>query len=113
LTLVFVSCTRNSGEIPVVPPPNPPLSRPVIGFGVISISYTHVAAEPDPQGASLGFLRKSAIVQVLERRPVIDGNTVESWVLVDGPYRGWLRENDIQVYGSEAQARTAAESLTQ
>jgi hypothetical protein len=37
---------------------------------------------------------------------------VESWVLVDGNYQGWLQEAVIDIYDNEAQAKTAAESLT-
>jgi hypothetical protein len=105
------SPTHSAAEIPIVPPATPPLSRSVIGHGVISVSYTHVVSEPSPSGFSLGYLRKGAIVEVLERRSVNSGGTVESWVFVGGAYRGWLREDVIQVYDNEAQARTAAESL--
>jgi hypothetical protein len=101
----------SAAEIPILPPATPPLSRSVIGHGVISVSYTHVVSEPSPSGFSLGYLRKGAIVEVLERRSVNSGGTVESWVFVGGAYRGWLREDVIQVYDNEAKARTAAESL--
>jgi hypothetical protein len=89
------------------------LSRTVIGYGVISASYTHVTAEPDQASLSLGYLRKGATVEVLERRSVNHGETAESWVFVEGSYRGWLREDVIQVYDHEAQAQTAAETLIQ
>jgi hypothetical protein len=78
---------------------------------VIGTSYTHVTAEPVPNGVSRGYLRKGSIVEVLERRWVNNGNAQESWVLVNGTYRGWLREDLIQVYASRAQAQTAAESM--
>jgi hypothetical protein len=83
----------------------------VIGYGVINVSYTHVVSEPSPSGFSLGYLRKSAITEVLERRTVSNGGVTESWVLVGDSPRGWLREDMIQVYDSEARARTAAEAL--
>jgi 2-C-methyl-D-erythritol 4-phosphate cytidylyltransferase len=38
---------------------------------------------------------------------------VESWVLVDDTCRGWLREELVQVYSNEAQAKTAAETMTE
>jgi hypothetical protein len=116
---LLVSCTgkpafmgnTGDGEEKILPPSTPPLSRPVIGYGVISVSYTHVVSEPSSSGFSLGYLRKSSLVEILERRSVSSGGAVESWVFVEGSSRGWLREDVIQVYDSEAKARTAAESL--
>jgi len=118
VALVFLSCSpdspaRRADEIVVVPPETSPLSRPVLGYGVISASYTHVVAEPNQAGLSLGYLRRGAIVEVLERRLISHGEFAESWVFVGGAYRGWLRENVIQVYDNEAKAKTAAESFVQ
>jgi hypothetical protein len=76
---------------------------------VISASYVHVMDEPDSGGVALGYLRSGSIVQVLERRVV---NT-ESWVLVEGTYRGWLREEVMQVFENEAKAATAAEFMAE
>jgi hypothetical protein len=112
IALLVGSCNRAAEEISIVPPPTPLLSRQLIGYGVISTSYTHVTEEPAPDGVSLGYLRRGSIVQVLERRSVNNGGVVESWVLVNGTYRGWLREDLVQVYGSEAQAKTAAETMS-
>ncbi|GHT73383.1 hypothetical protein FACS1894124_1670 [Spirochaetia bacterium] len=111
--LAVVSCDKESRELAIVPPVTPPLSRSVIGYGVISVSYTHVVAEPNQSGLSLGYLRKGSIVEVLQRRLVNRGGSGEAWVFVEGSYRGWLREDVIQVYDNEGRARTAAESLSQ
>jgi hypothetical protein len=113
LASVFVSCGRESGEALIIPPITSPLSRSVIGYGVISASYTHVVAEPNQSGLSLGYLRKGAIVEVLERRSVNHDGKSESWVFVEGSYRGWLGEDVIQVYNNEARAHTAAEAFVQ
>jgi hypothetical protein len=115
LALFLVSCFPNTGtgEIVVMPPATPPLSRQSLGYGVISASYTHVVAEPNQAGLSLGYLRRGSIVEVLERRSLNRGETAESWVFVAGAYRGWLREDVIQVYDNEARAKTAAESFSQ
>jgi hypothetical protein len=118
VVLFFLSCSpnfpgRSTDEVSVVPPPTPPLSRPVLGYGVISVSYTHVTAEPNQAGLSLGFFRRGSVVQVIERRSINHGEFAESWVFVEGSYRGWLRENVIRIYDNEAQAKTAAESLVQ
>jgi hypothetical protein len=107
------SCAGKQDEIPALPPPTPVLSRSVIGYGVISVSYTHVAAEPGQAGVSQGYLRKSSIVRVLERRSVSREGRGEFWVLVEGAYRGWVREDVIRVYDNKAQAETAAEAMVQ
>ncbi|MDR3168123.1 MAG: hypothetical protein LBT93_09270 [Treponema sp.] len=113
ICLVFLSCTRSADEIPLLPPPTHPLSRSLIGYGVISASYTHVVDIPDPRGLSLGYLRRGSVVPVLERKYINNQGTTESWVLVDGNYRGWLREREIDIYDNKAQAQTAAEFLTE
>ncbi|MDR3147895.1 MAG: hypothetical protein LBU00_05900 [Treponema sp.] len=92
----------------------PPLSREEIGYGVVTASYTHIVDKPNSQGLSLGYLRRGSVVRVLERR-ASGQSSPESWVLVeaqqgrDSP--GWLPEPVIDLYSTEAQARTASESL--
>jgi hypothetical protein len=80
---------------------------------VISATYTQVAAEPSQAALSLGYFRRGAVVEVVERRSVSRGEFAESWVFVEGAYRGWLQEDVIQIYDNEARAKTAAESLAQ
>jgi hypothetical protein len=109
--LMCGSCTGRADEDLISPPPTPPLSRLVIGYGVISTSYTHVVAEPNQAGLALGYLRKGAVAEVLERRSIQKDGLTESWVLVEGGLRGWLKEDVIRVYDTMAQARTAAESM--
>jgi uncharacterized lipoprotein YajG len=110
---ILHACTKDSGEITITPPPTYPLSRSVIGYGVISVSYTHVVDAPDKGEISLGYLRRGSIVRILERRSVNNQGTMESWVLVEGNYRGWLRETVVDIYDLEAQAGTAAEVMSQ
>jgi hypothetical protein len=112
---VLGSCGKKAGEIPVLPPSTPPLSRPVIGYGVVNVSYTHLVEEPGEGELSLGYLRRGSLIRVLERRA---GKNAESWVLVEGPFpqgheRGWLRESVVDIYDNEFQANTAAGSMTQ
>ncbi|MDR1251035.1 MAG: hypothetical protein LBK62_02600 [Treponema sp.] len=112
LYIALGSCGRKSEEAPVIPPPTSPLSRTAIGFGVINVSYTHISAEPAGKDVSSDYLRQGALVRVIERRSVKDGAVFESWVLVDGSRRGWLREERLDIYDNEDQARTAAESMS-
>jgi hypothetical protein len=115
---LLAACGGKTGEIPVIPPPSPPLSRPVIGYGVVNVSYTHVVEEPGEGGVSLGYLRRGALIRILERRAIKLGDHADSWVLTEGTspqgrYRGWLRESVVDIYDNEFQADTAAESMTQ
>ncbi|MHB9292538.1 hypothetical protein Holit_01639 [Hollandina sp. SP2] len=105
----WCSCTRTAHEVTIIPPPTYPLSRSDIGYGVVNVSYTHVVNDPGKGGVSLGYLRRGSIVRILERRLVT--GTFESWVLVEGNYRGWLKEAVVDIYDLEAQARTAAEMM--
>jgi hypothetical protein len=112
MSVIFLgSCIRSSDDIALVPPPTPPLSRNFLGYGVINDSYTRVLQEPVRGAESLGYLRRSSLVRVLERRQVNNRGAYESWVLVEGNYRGWLPEGLIQIYDSEVKAKTAAESM--
>ena len=109
--LVSFSCTRAKDELFIIPPPTHPLSRPVIGYGVIKPSYTNLSGEPKQEGLSQGYMRRGSVVRVLERRAVIVQGGIELLVLVEGGYRGWLKEDEVDVYDYEAQAKTASEML--
>jgi hypothetical protein len=118
IVLFFVSCGQKE-EIRLAPPAMPPLSRGEIGYGVVNVSYTHVANEPGGQGLSLGYLRRGSVVRILERRiPGREAGPVlpETWVRVEGRDAGapgWLPESVINVYPTEAQANTASDVLLQ
>jgi hypothetical protein len=105
------SCKRNSFEDEIVLPLTRPLSRYVIGYGVVNANYTHILDERGDNGKSVGFLRRGSVVEILERRPVVNGNKAEVWVLASGSHKGWLKENDIRIYPSKDQALTASESI--
>jgi hypothetical protein len=109
--ILFGSCKRAPEVLSLAPPPTPPLSRSVIGYGVISSSYTQVLNEPSPESVSLGYLRRGAVVEILERRIVNFRETPEPWIRVNQVYRGWIKEEGVQIYVNEAQAMTASEIL--
>jgi hypothetical protein len=102
------ACGRDNREVVLNPPSTPPLSRPVIGYGVINKSYTHLTETSDHAGASRGYLRRGSVIRVIERRSVSAGDQTESWVLVEGDSQGWLPEGEVDIYDNEGQARTAA-----
>jgi hypothetical protein len=110
--IIFVcGCSRRAEEMPVIPS-TPPLSRSVIGYVVVSSSYTHIQNEPAPESVSLGYLRRGSSAEILERRIIHTRGVSETWIKVNGAYRGWIKEEGVQIYDTEAQARTASESLS-
>jgi hypothetical protein len=108
LVTICSACTRSSGEQIITLPPTFPLSRQVVAYGVVNVSFTKLTDKPAPESASASYLRKGSIVQILERRSVTVGVKSENWVLVDEP-AGWIRETEIDLYESESQAQTASE----
>ncbi|GHV83796.1 hypothetical protein AGMMS50212_11360 [Spirochaetia bacterium] len=111
ILVLFVSCSRPPAEDEIKIPVTPPLSREVIGYGVVNNNYIHVVDKQGEGGNTLGFLRKGSIVEISERRPLVSGEKSESWVFAKGAYSGWLRENELRIYPSKAQAETAAKNL--
>ena len=103
--LLLAGCAPK-GEID--PPLTPPLSRSVLGYGVVTASYTRVMDEPNRGGVALGYVREKTILTVLERRLIKEGEIQEYWVFTEGNYRGWLPESVIILYDSESKAQTAA-----
>jgi len=105
----FSSCTGNKEDVPVVPPLTSPLTRDYIGFGVITASFTHVNADPAENSDSLGYLRRGTLVKIIRRQVIRTQEGFISWVLTDGEQQGWLREDVMEIYNNESQARTASE----
>jgi hypothetical protein len=115
LMVLWASCTRAAEELPVYPPLTYPLARDLIGYGVVSVSYTHITDTPERDGASLGYLRRGSLVKIKERRSINRNGVGETWVLVephpDGGGQGWLPEDSLAVYDREERAQTAAQNL--
>jgi len=119
LLIIMSACDRKRDEMPVIPPLTSPLSQTFIGFGVVNVSYTRVAAQPEEdnfaedseENASPGYLRRGSVVCILQRRLVKNQEKPESWVLVYGSCTGWLKESLVDIYDTESQARTASESM--
>jgi len=109
---VLCSCNTRKEEIDIIPPVTSPLSGDYIGFGVITESFTHLSADPSPDGRSLGYLRRGSLVQIIRRQTVKTQEGYISWVLTDGQQQGWLREDVMDIYKNEKQAVTASEMLS-
>jgi hypothetical protein len=107
------ACSVKKEESPIIPPVTSPLSGDYIGFGVVTVSYTHVTVEPAEDSDSLGYLRRGSVVRVLRRQTVKNASDRTSWVLTEGNQQGWLKEEVIDIYDSESRAKTAAKSMGQ
>jgi len=105
------TCKGKNEDIPVIPPVTSPLSRDYIGFGVITVSFTHITSDPADDSPSLGYIRRGSFVRIVRRQSVKNSGGFQTWVLIDGPQHGWLKEEVMDIYNSESQARTASESV--
>jgi hypothetical protein len=110
--MALCACGANKEEIPVIPPVTSPLSRDYIGFGVVTSSFTHITDEPSQDSRDLGYLRRSSLVKIIRRQTIRTEGGFTSWVFIDGNLQGWLREDVMEIYESEDQARTASESMS-
>ncbi|MDR2596229.1 MAG: hypothetical protein LBC76_02800 [Treponema sp.] len=106
------SCLLKKEENPVIPPETSPLSQDYIGYGVITNSFTHITADPSEESPSLGYLRRGSLVRIIRRQSVKTVNGFISWVLIEDSQYGWLKEEAMDIYSSENQAKTASESMT-
>jgi hypothetical protein len=118
--IVFFSCKRSTDELPVMPPATHPLAREYIGFGVVNVSFAHVLCEPGSAGVSQGYLRRSTVVRIIERRQIVNRGRTELWILAEGNYQGtgtvshgWLEEATLEIYDSERRANTASRRMGQ
>jgi len=110
LTLA-TACTGRRNDIPVLPPETSPLSQSYVGYGVINVLYTRLSTETTTASPAAGHARMGTVVRIHERRLVREGETTESWLLVEGETTGWIREELVNVYANISQARTAAEAM--
>jgi len=114
--LLFSACSGKKEIGPVIPPITAPLSGEYIGFGVITASFTHLRADPDEDSPSIGYLRRGSLVKIIKRQTIRTQNVFVTWVLTDGTAddtntAGWLKDEVMDIYDNESQARTASESM--
>ncbi|MDR0322863.1 MAG: hypothetical protein LBI12_00280 [Treponema sp.] len=108
---VLCACRIRKEEGPVLPPVTSPLSRNYIGFGVITESFTHITADPAEGSPSIGYLRRGSLVKIVRRQTIKNNSGFVSWVLIDDSHPGWLKEEVMDIYDMESQARTASEAM--
>jgi hypothetical protein len=121
LIIVFLSvlsaCSARKDEVILIPPVTSPLSKDYIGFGVITSSFTHITATPEENSPSNGYLRRGSLVKIMKRQTIRTQSGFVTWVLINSAssglaeITGWLKEELIDIYDSESQARTASEFI--
>jgi len=118
LSFFIFSCSANKEETPVIPPETSPLTGGYIGFGVITASFTHISIDPAENSESLGYLRRGSLVKIIRRQIIRTSGDFVSWVYIEGEQNtgseyqsGWLKEEVMEIYSNESQARTASESI--
>jgi len=109
--LSLAACTAKRESVGVLPPETSPLSKELVGYGVVSVLYARLNLDPSSESPASGQARIGEVVRVHERRIVREGGGSESWLLVDGESAGWIREEMVGVYENEAQARSAAGAM--
>jgi len=111
LLAALCACNSKKEETPVIPPLTSPLSRDYIGFGVITASFTHITSDPSEDSSYIGYLRRGSLVRIVRRQIVKTSDGYVNWVLTGGDQHGWLKEDVMDIYENESQARTASESM--
>lgn len=111
LILSSSSCFLASPEKELKPPATFPLSRSALGYVLITDTYTQLLDSLGNNSVSLGVLRNGAILPVLERRIVQNDSKAERWILVMAQEKGWIRESSGRLFATEAQAKTALNSM--
>jgi len=112
LALLFVAACSGRGDGgSALPPETRPISRPGVGYGVVSVPHARLGAEPSSAAAAAGHARMGDVLRVSERRVVREGAGSAAWLLAEGEESGWIREELVHVYDNEQQARSAARSM--
>jgi len=104
------SCSDKSSLRVINVPPTPVLSRS-LGWAVVESAYAQVYDAPGSAGVVLGYYRRAVILPVVERRIERVKTETIQWIRNEGTTPGWIRESDLQVFESEAKAKTAMESM--
>ena len=108
----FTSCWRIN-EASIKPPPNPVLSRG-LGWGVVKDAYVRLKEQPSASARDLDHLRRGGIFEldarVLESSGPPAASPIIWYNLSSEGLNGWVRDSELEVYSSQAQAEKAAEA---
>jgi hypothetical protein len=116
MALAFASCTR-FGESSIKLPTNPILSGG-LGWAVVKDAYVRLKESPSDSSKDLDHLRRGGVF-VLDARK-LGGDSADSsgkdslakptvWYGISSEgSKGWVRESELDIYASQAQAEKAA-----
>jgi hypothetical protein len=124
LAMTLSSCSR-FGDRSLKLPPNPILSGG-LGWAVVKDAYVRLKESPSDRSRDLDHLRRGGVFHLEERelgdvetdsrnqssRPGVQGadeRPIWYGIASEGT-KGWVKESELDIYSSEAQAEKAAES---
>ncbi|MFQ3547303.1 MAG: hypothetical protein SNJ56_03115, partial [Termitinemataceae bacterium] len=105
ISTLFTGCSLFERTVPVTPPATFQLSRQNLGYAVVQNTYTQLLDSCEASGVSLGILRQGTMLEILERRFVQTGGSIQNWIRVDNNgEKGWVREEVVLVFPRKEQA---------
>jgi hypothetical protein len=82
-----------------------------LGWGVVSLAYVRLMAEPSMKAADSGAMRRSEVARITARSRSFDDRDQGVWYKVELDSRtGWVHESSMRVYRSKSEAVRAVES---
>lgn len=108
---VLTSCRPAEEPVSLVIPPTPVLTSETL-WGVANKPYLKVLASTDTGSNVNGLLRRGDIVEIISKAGTEDGHSY--WLEIrssDTGTSGWIPDNNVDVYDSPAQARTARDGM--
>lgn len=108
LVLFVGACRAKPLELTLDPTP---LLTDGLGWGVVSLAYSRLKAEPDPDAADSAYVRKGEVLELLSRTRSFVGPGRGVWYKVRaGETTAWLHESALRVFDSKSQADRAADA---
>jgi hypothetical protein len=114
--VLAASCKDKANDYTIEPPETPLFVKDGVGYGVVTVSFAHILAEPPPAPPEpAGLIRKGGVVLVIARRNIwVEAGVGRLWALVEiqnkelGSVLGWLPGESFEFYESLPKAETAS-----
>lgn len=115
LLLSLASCVR-MGEGSIKLPTNPILTGG-LGWAVVKEAYVRLKESPSDGARDLDHLRRGGVFRLDSRRlgtsvaDSRDSSATAVWYSIESDgSKGWIRDSELDIFSSQAQAERAAES---
>ena len=112
LLITAVSCVQERKAAEPELPPTPVLTSDSF-WAVVNKPYLKILVEPETTADVEGILRRGDLVQIISKISSSDGGR-GYWLEIrqdSNGISGWIADEDLDVYDSEAQARTAGAEM--